>query len=299
MSAVTGSGQNQAARGAAAAIAAVLLAAASLTPGCYTTQLGLLRSGLDSLRTQVDTVTARDEVAYRVLSDTRRDLEQQRELLLSTRATSGSTMQELFDHMSRLEGKLDDVMHRFGDWAARSSTSASVGLTANGNAQAPAGPAGPSASAVTPLATTNGAAAPPGVAPGPVSTGVPAGDPTLLYDQATRDLTEGRYPLALRGYREFLTRYPNVELADNAQYGLAECFFAEAAFDSAAVAYEAVGQRWPRGDRTAAALYKLGLCQEKLARTADARKTFQDLVARFPTSGEAGLARERLAATHR
>jgi tol-pal system protein YbgF len=286
-------GQGRTQRRAATSVAALLVAAASLTPGCYTTQLGLLRSGLDSLRVQVDTVTARDEIAYRVIADTRRDLQEQRELLLSTRATSGSTMQELFDHMSRLEGKLDDVMHRFGDWAARASTSASGGS--------------PPAGAVTAPGTTSPGAAPssmPSVPPatvgtGPASTGVPSPDPTQLYDQATRDLTEGRYPLAQQGYREFLARYPNVELADNAQYGLAECFFAEAAFDSAAIAYGAVGQRWPKGDRTAAALYKLGLCQEKLGRAADARRTFQDLVNRFPGAGEAGLARERLGATHR
>jgi tol-pal system protein YbgF len=254
--------------------AAAVVAAALLSPGCYTTQLGLLRSGLDSLRVQVDTMKARDEIAYQVLADTRHDLTAQRDLLLSTRANSGSTMQEMFDHMSRLEGKLDDVMHRFGEYASRSNTSSS--------AQPP---------------STTGPVSP-GTATGPPpATG--GQDPTQLYDQATRDLTEGRYPLALQGYRDFLARYPNVDLADNAQYGLAECFFAQAAFDSAAVAYAQVGSRWPKGDRAAAALYKLGLCQERLGRAADARRTFQELISRFPTAGEAGLARERLGSTRR
>jgi tol-pal system protein YbgF len=254
--------------------AIAVVAAALLAPGCYTTQLGLLRSGLDSLRVQVDTMKARDEIAYQVLSDTRHDLTAQRDLLLSTRANSGSTMQEMFDHMSRLEGKLDDVMHRFGEFASRSNTNSS------GSPPPASGPVSPGTTTGPPPATS-------GAAP----------DPTQLYDQATRDLTEGRYPLALQGYRDFLARFPTTDLADNAQYGLAECFFAQAAFDSAAVAYAQVGARWPKGDRAAAALYKLGLCQERLGRAADARRTFQELINRFPAAGEAGLARERLGST--
>ncbi len=268
-------GGRRRARRAGTAAAVVLLAAASLTPGCYTTQLNLLRTGLDSLRVQVDTMKVRDSVAYRVLADTRHDLTVQRDLLLSTRASSGSTMQEMFDHMSRLEGKLDDVMHRFSDWAARNSGPGAVGPPAGAPPAGGSGEPGP--------------AAPPPAAP----------DPPQLYDQATRDLTEGRYPLAIQGYRDFLARYPNADLADNAEYGLGECFFAEAAFDSAAVAYAQVGARWPKGDRAAAALYKLGLCQERLGRAAEARRSFQELINRFPGAGEAGLARERLGAKGR
>ena len=45
-------------------------------------------------------------------------------------------------------------------------------------------------------------------------------------------------------------------------------------------------------------LYKLGLCEERLGRSADARKSFEELVRRFPGASEAELARERLGAAH-
>lgn len=263
-------------RAAGSLAAAVLLVSAAFTPGCYTTQLNLLRSGLDSLRAQVDTLTVRDAVTYRVIADTRAELAQQRDLLLSTRASSGSTNSELFDHMSRLEGKLDDVMQRFREISARATSPAPVQATPPAAAHAD---------------STVHAPAPPAAAPGP--------DPAQLYDQASRDLTEGRYPMALAGFREFLARFPEAGLAGNAQYGLAESFFAQSAFDSAAVAYAEVGKRWPKSERLAAAMYKTGLCQERLGRAADARRTFQDLVSRFPGSGEAGLAKERLVAGKR
>ncbi len=261
-------------RAAGLALAALLVALAPATNGCYSTQLTLLRSGLDSLRTQVDTLTVRDSIAYRVLADTRAELQGQRELILSTRASSGSTLSELFDQMSALQGKLDEVLHRFTSIAERSGT--------------PAGPA-PSVAPVTP---SSGAVVPP-----PATSG--GGDPAQAYDLATRDLTEGRYGMALTNYRDFLRRFPASDLADNAQYGVGECFFAQAAFDSASIEYQRVGEQWPKGDRAAAALYKLALCQERLGRSAESRKSLEDLVKRFPTSSEAGLAKDRLGSSRR
>jgi len=56
---------------------------------------------------------------------------------------------------------------------------------------------------------------------------------------------------------------------------------------------------YPSGDRVPAALYKLGLTQENLAQRDAARRTMQDLVKRFPQSGEAQLARALLASPRR
>ena len=241
--------------GAAArfALAAGCLGLAPLAAGCYPSQLLTLRSGLDSLRTVVDTLRVRDEVAYQVLLDTRREIADQRDVLLSTRATAGTTTQQLIDQMGRLEARLEEVGGRFQ--------------------------------------LLNLRAAPPPVAVGP--------DPNILYDQGALDLTQGRYSMALEGFREFVRRFPATELSDNAQYGVGECFFAQARFDSAAAEYGRVEISWPQGDKIPAALYKLGLCQEKLQQATAAKKTLGDLVKRFPLSGEAQLARERLNSGHR
>jgi len=263
--------------GRAAAAAGLLLVSSLGTPGCYTTQMTLLKSGLDSLRVQVDSMEVRDSVTARSLEDTRRELAEQRDVLLATRATSSSTQREAGETLGRLEGKLDHIMARFRiqserQGPARTTDPASSGTPAGGTPGIP---------------VKSGAAATGAAAAGP--------DPTQLYDQATQDLTQGRYPMALGNYREYLKRFPDDELADNAQYGVGECFFAQAQFDSALVEYNRVGARWPTGDRAPAALYKSGLCQDRLGRGAEARKTFENLVKRFPQSGEAQLARDRLA----
>jgi len=278
---VTTSGTAARTRGRAGALVALaLLASSVLTPGCYTSQLGLLRSGLDSLRTQVDTMRANDEVTARLLADTRREVGEQRDILLSSQARQSSTQRELADLMARLDGRLEEITSRVTRVSERA-----------GSAPRTVSPP-PEAAGAAPPAAAGAASAPPATAgAGP--------SPSQLFDLATRDLTEGRYPLALQGYRDFLSRFPETELADNAQYGVGECFFAQAAFDSAAVEYARVGERWPQGDRAPAALYKLALSQERLGRTSEARKSFEELVKRFPTSSEAGLARDRIGATRR
>lgn len=265
---------------AGALLAFALLGSSALTPGCYTSQMGLLRSGLDSLRAQVDTMTVRDSVTAAVLADIRADLGAQHDLILSATARQATTQRDLADLMSRLDGRLEEVTSRF----LRTSERSSGGLP-----RLPITPVNPSDPGTT--------SAPPGGSIAPQAAAQPS--PSQLFDLATRDLTEGRYPLALQGYRDFLRRYPDTELADNAQYGIGECFFAQAAFDSAASEYAKVDAGWPKGDRAPAALYKLGLSQERLGRSAEAKKTFEDLVRRFPSSSEAGLARDRIGATKR
>ncbi len=226
--------------------------------GCYAPQLLRLQSGLDSLRTQVDTLAVRDGVAFQTLTDTRRELASQRDLLLSTRATSTSSARELSESLARIDGMLEDVM-------------AKLRISSDRAAASPP--------ATTPSAT-------PGRAAGP--------DAVTMYDQATQDLTMGRYAMALQGYRDLLVRHPQHDLADNAQYGVGECFFAQAAFDSASAEYARVDAQWPRSDRVPASLYKLALSQERLGRGQESRKTLEDLVRRFPAANEAQLARDRI-----
>jgi tol-pal system protein YbgF len=212
-------------------------------------------------------MSARDSVSAQVISDTQRDLAEQKDLILQTRATATSTSRETAESLDRMEGKLDDIMARFRIVSER---------------QPPPRAADPSPAAPD----TSGKAAKP-----PATSG---GNATQLYDQATTDLTQGRYAMALTGYRNYLQRFPETDLADNAQYGAGECFFAQARFDSALVEYKQVGARWASGDRAPAALYKVGLCQERLGRKEEAKQTFEDLVKRFPQSGEAQLARDRI-----
>lgn len=252
-SCTSGGGARPARLAGALVLVAALGASMGGVTGCAAPQAMLIKSGLDSLRTEVAEMKMRDSVAYVALDDMRREMAEQRDILLSTRAATGSTTQEMFDQMARLEARLGEVMGRFQRTTERAPVTA-----------------------------------------GPEGVNVPQ-----IYDQASQDLTQGRYEMALAGFRDIVLRFPTSDLADNAQYGVGECHFALAHFDSASAAYAKVEALSPEGDRVPAALFKLALSREKEGKEAEARKTLEDLVSRFPNSGEAQLARERLGTSRR
>ena len=52
--------------------------------------------------------------------------------------------------------------------------------------------------------------------------------------------------------------------------------------------------KYPESLRAATALYKRGVAQQKAGKTTTAKRTFNDVIRRFPESDEAALAQERL-----
>ena len=235
----------------------LLLAVAATSGGCYTARMQRMEQSLGSLQTKADS----DSVA---LASMRHDLGEQRDLLLSLKAGSNTTSKELVDRLEELSNKLDDTVQRM----------------ASMRAQVPVRAPGDTSWTMVPAATGSAA--------------VSSDDAEGMYEQAAKDFTQGRFELALTGFRALLQAAPNHELADNALYGVGESFYALAKYDSAQVAYQQVEQRYPKGDRVPAALYKLGMTYEKLGDKPGARSTFQRLQQKYPRSGEAKLADERL-----
>lgn len=119
-------------------------------------------------------------------------------------------------------------------------------------------------------------------------------DPELLYNTASADYQRGNYDLALSEFAQYLKRFPDTELADNAQYWIGECYYVQQKYDQAIGAYNRVLTTYPKGDKAPAALYKLGLAQIALKDIDAARTTLKRVIDEFPRSDEARLARTRL-----
>jgi tol-pal system protein YbgF len=118
--------------------------------------------------------------------------------------------------------------------------------------------------------------------------------PTQLYEQATAQLRRGSTGAARDGFQQLLARFPQSDLAPDAQFYVGETFAAEQKGAQADSTYRLVAERWPNAPRTAQALYKLGLSLQRQGRRAEARAALEDVVRRFPRSDEAQLARDRL-----
>ena len=147
----------------------------------------------------------------------------------------------------------------------------------------------------------------PGTAGAPRSSGGPT--PQQAYQAAYLDFSKGNYPLAVAGFREFVRRYPDAPLADQAQYWVGESLFSQARaslaagqsdkatreLEQAVQEFRRVSLNYPRGDKVPTALYKEALALLELKQPRLAQTRLQYLLDNFPQSEEAPLAKERLA----
>lgn len=115
-----------------------------------------------------------------------------------------------------------------------------------------------------------------------------------LYQQAYEDYTRGKYELAGQGFQTYLKTYPGTELADNAQYWLAECYYSQRQFSEAIGEFQKVVEHYPDSDKVPAALLKQGRCYEQLRDPAQAAKFYQLVIQQHPRTPEARLAEESL-----
>ncbi|HEX9970863.1 MAG TPA: tol-pal system protein YbgF [bacterium] len=119
-------------------------------------------------------------------------------------------------------------------------------------------------------------------------------DPLVIYNSAYLDLSRGNHQLAMQGFQQFLEKFPQSDLADNAQYWLGEVYYAQKDNQKAIDEFKKVVENYPRGDKVAAALLKIGYCYFNLGDQATGKKYMRIVTERFPNTEEARLARSRL-----
>lgn len=141
----------------------------------------------------------------------------------------------------------------------------------------------------------------PGSTAGDTATAEPDGatgggdtDPRQLYEASLQQFRRGSYGTARSGLEEFLSRFPNHDLAPDAQYYVAESLAEAGEPEEALEVYGRVVELFPDSRRAAAALYKSGRIELERGNTDDARVFFSRVVDGYPDSPEASLARDRL-----
>ncbi|HEC16497.1 MAG TPA: tol-pal system protein YbgF [Sedimenticola sp.] len=152
--------------------------------------------------------------------------------------------------------------------------------------------ASPAPATGAPLAETP--ATPAGAIPDEAS---PPADPAQeqpMYKQAFDLLMQRRYDEAKQAFRLFLARYPKGRLAANAQYWVGEASYVTRDFATALADFSKVVQDFPASPKVADALLKMGFIRYEQQEWAQARKTLETVVERYPSSTAARLARKRL-----
>ncbi|MDH5455596.1 MAG: tol-pal system protein YbgF, partial [Gammaproteobacteria bacterium] len=103
-----------------------------------------------------------------------------------------------------------------------------------------------------------------------------------------------RYEPAAMAFKQFLVTFPDSELADNAQYWLAESHYVTQKFNEALTEFGVVLSKYPRSRKVADALLKIGYCNYEIKDWAAAREALSRVQAEYPETTAARLAGQRL-----
>ena len=133
-----------------------------------------------------------------------------------------------------------------------------------------------------------------GVDEAPVAASGGSSSPEVLYRSAYEDYMRGNYDLASQGFRDYMVRWPDTELTDNALYWIGECYDAQDDPANALEVFTQVLEDYPTSDKAAAAQLKKGLLYLKMNDQAQGVVHLQYVVYEYPGTREADLARERL-----
>jgi tol-pal system protein YbgF len=121
-----------------------------------------------------------------------------------------------------------------------------------------------------------------------------ATDSASLYKEAFDLMQQDKFAEAEAKFADFVSRFPQSDLADNAQYWIGECLYSEKNYKDAEAAFEAVSNHFPFGNKVPDALYKQAVCERLAGDEPAAKTTFQKLIDNFPDSEAATKAKAAL-----
>ena len=113
------------------------------------------------------------------------------------------------------------------------------------------------------------------------------GSPEQVYEGAYDQYTNRQFGEAEAGFRLFLSRYRDHELAGNAQYWLGETYYVQGKYKDAARSFLAGFQTFPRSPRAPNALLKLGMSLNKLGQKEQACGAFAEVPKKYPAAADA------------
>jgi tol-pal system protein YbgF len=130
----------------------------------------------------------------------------------------------------------------------------------------------------------------------PAGAAAAGGDPERAgYMNAFEILRESHYVEAVQAFTQFLQQYPNGKYANNAQYWLAEAYYASGDMQKALAEFVKVIDLYPSSSKIPDAKLKLGYTYYELGQWAKARDALTGVMTSYPNSSFAMLAEKRLA----
>ena len=121
----------------------------------------------------------------------------------------------------------------------------------------------------------------------PVSMQQPQAEtPDDLFLRSEKALLQLQYADAESGFKNFVSKYPEHNLAGSAEFKLGETYWAQQNYSDAAQAYMSSYKQYPKGRRAPDSLLKLGLSLARLGQKDQACTTMGSVDAEFPSAVE-------------
>jgi len=230
---------------------------------------------------EIDRVKEDVAVRTRILEERGKAFEEKNRTLEDRTNAFGERIKGIEDRLRGLEGKIAELTSKTAELSSKTAELSSRTAELSSKTAEP-----PSKATETEKATVT--KEPPAEVRG-VSTNI-----ADLYKDAYETFQKGNVEGARRKFEAFLKQYPNTELSDNAQFWIAETYYAKKDFEKAILEYEKAIVKYPEGDKLSAALFKQALAFLELGDKTNARNLLKRVMERYPQSEQAEMAKKRL-----
>ncbi len=134
-------------------------------------------------------------------------------------------------------------------------------------------------------------------APGSGKKRLAAVEPGDLYMKGFEEASNGEYVKAAETLKTFLQRFPEHDLADDAQYWLSESYYGKGDWERAILEFNKIIKYHPSSEKVAPSLLKQGLSFARLGANKEAQLILKRVVSKFegtPEAEKAGAALKKL-----
>lgn len=125
----------------------------------------------------------------------------------------------------------------------------------------------------------------------------PTGDPakeTQDYEAALNQFKAAKYKEAAAGFGAFVQKYPDSQLAPNAQYWLGNAWYAQRDCKKAIEAQSIVTTKYADSPKAPDAWLAIATCQQELGNPTGVKRSLETVISKYPTSPAADTAQQRL-----
>jgi len=116
------------------------------------------------------------------------------------------------------------------------------------------------------------------------------------FERAYKDIRQGRYPEAIKLFKQFLAKYPDGQYSDNALFWLGSAYKVTGQFKPAKQAYNQVLTQFPASEKAASALLKLADISLDEQKKKQAINLYKKITVQYAQTSAAHIAEKQLKA---